>query len=511
MPSEQRLHPATLLFDLARHLRAFAFPAVLVFFGASQSSRGPGGSYGNLPAGWEVWLLVLLVPAVAASVTRYLTFRLRYEGRELVIRSGLLFRNVRHVPFAKVQNIDAVQNVVHRLFDVIEIRVETGGGKDEEARLSVLPRTALDEMRRRVFDGRVATTADAPSAAAVAAGPARSETLLHMPLREVLLCGFIENKGLVLIGASYGLAWETGLLNRLGDHLFGEQTYGRGLFRDLAQGISEGQGPPLQAVSVVVAGVAVLLLLVRIISMIWTFVRLYDFRLSRVDEDLRIGFGLLTRVAATIPLRRVQTVTIRQGPLHRWFRRASVRVETAGGTGANQEWLAPLIHLHALKGLLDQIVPGFDPGTAAWQRVHPGAFRRAVKPRLAAAAVITLGWALAVGYGTLAVLLLTTAGAILLTRQYLKHLHWAETEDGVLLRSGWLWRQTTLARANRIQSVTFRQTPFDRRFAMARVRVDTAGARATSHRVDIPYLDRGVATGLADRLSIRAASTTFKW
>ena len=139
MPSEQRLHPATLLFDVAKHVRAFAVPAVFVWFGASQSTGGPGGMFGRLPDGWEAWLLVLLLPAIVASTIRYLTFRLRYDPRELVIRSGLLFRNERHVPFAKIQNLDAVQNAFHRLLGVVEIRVQTGGGKDDEAQLSVLP------------------------------------------------------------------------------------------------------------------------------------------------------------------------------------------------------------------------------------------------------------------------------------------------------------------------------------------------------------------------------------
>jgi membrane protein YdbS with pleckstrin-like domain len=81
----------------------------------------------------------------------------------------------------------------------------------------------------------------------------------------------------------------------------------------------------------------------------------------------------------------------------------------------------------------------------------------------------------------------------------------------VLLRSGWIWRQETLARANKIQSVSLLASPFDRRAAMARVRVDTAGAGVTSHRVDIPYLDRTVAADLAARLAGQAASTAFRW
>ena len=79
MPSEQRLHPATLLFDLAAHAKRFAVPALVVIFGLSQSTGGPGGRFARGPDGWEAWLLVLFVPAALASIARYLSFRIRYD------------------------------------------------------------------------------------------------------------------------------------------------------------------------------------------------------------------------------------------------------------------------------------------------------------------------------------------------------------------------------------------------------------------------------------------------
>jgi putative membrane protein len=270
-------------------------------------------------------------------------------------------------------------------------------------------------------------------------------------------------------------------------------------------------------VAIALAGFGVLLLLVRLISMAWAFLRLYDFRLTRVREDLRIEFGLLTRVAATIPIRRVQTITIREGPLHRWLARASVRVETAGGAGgeagaaSDREWVAPLIRTNALPRLLEQLVPGFDGNAVVWQPVHPRAFRRAVKPGLAFAVAVAAAWAFWVGWSAIAVLLLLVAWVVVAARQHVRHLQWAEHDEVVLMRSGWIWRQATLARANRIQSVSLHQSPFDRRTAMARVRVDTAGASGSSHRVDVPYLDHLVAAGLADRLAAQAASTEFRW
>ena len=58
--------------------------------------------------------------------------------------------------------------------------------------------------------------------------------------------------------------------------------------------------------------------------------------------------------------------------------------------------------------------------------------------------------------------------SIIGTRQYVAHLGWAEGDEVVMMRSGWIWQQTTLARVNKIQAVTMHQSPFDRRAAMAR-------------------------------------------
>lgn len=520
MPSEQRLHWATLFFDLAKHVKQFAVPAVLVIFGASQSSGGPGGMFGRLPDRWEAWLLLLFVPATLFSIVRYLTFRLRYDERELVIRTGLIFRNERHIPFSRIQNVDASQNVFHRLFGVAEVRVETGGGKEEEARLSVLPHSAFLEMRQHVFRERAAPELQAPDAPtsalqaplALEAPTAPRAELLHLSVRELLLCGFLENKGMVLIGAAFGVGWETGLLNRVSGQFFD-----RFFFRNLARSFFDGPFP-VERIAIGIGGFAVFLVVVRIISMIWAFVRLYDFRLTRVGEDLRTEYGLFTKVAATVPIRRVQAITINAGPLHRWLKRATVRVATAGGRGkkdqsaANvREWLAPLIRQEALPRLLQQVLPGFDLSIVSWQPVHPRAFVRALKPMLVFSAIFTIAFAFLIGWGAIGVLILMLLWGVISTRQYVAHLGWAEDDEVVMMRSGWIWQQITLARVNKIQAVAMHQTPFDRRAAMARVRVDTAGAGEFSHRVDIPYLDQQIARGLAQRLSASAANTTFRW
>ena len=82
-----------------------------------------------------------------------------------MIRSGILFRNERHVPYHRIQNLDAVQNVFHRALRVIEVRVDTGASKEPEATISVLPEAAFADMRRRVFAGRAPAVPDAAAPA----------------------------------------------------------------------------------------------------------------------------------------------------------------------------------------------------------------------------------------------------------------------------------------------------------------------------------------------------------
>ena len=514
-PSERRLHPASILFDIARYARIFAWPALLAYVSGARGGDPDLGRYGPMASSVETWLWVLILPSVGLSIVRYLTFRVRYEPTELVIRSGLLFRNVRHVPFARIQNLDAVQNVFHRALGVVEVRLETGsGGAEPEARLSVLPVAALDEMRARVFAGRAQGEAWA-EAPALRTEREEPTALLHLPLRDLLLLGLLENKGMVLVGAAYGAIWEAGLMDWLWSGFFAGTIDARGLFREVAAFLL-GRGPlPLGRVALALVGVAGFLLLVRLVSVAWAVLRLWDFRLTRSGDDLRVTYGLFTRVAATIPLRRVQTVTVRRGWLHRRLGRASIRVETAGGragaTTRDREWVAPLIEEAEVEGLLSQVLPGHPPDEQAWQPVHPRAFNRAIKPAVLAALVPPVALTATLGWRASTVAVPLVLWSVISTRQHVRHLAWRASDAFVAFRSGWLSQAETLVRVSRIQGVTLRESPLDRRAHMAGVRVDTAGAGEWSHRVDIPYLDVSTAREVQQRLAHAAARTAFHW
>ena len=506
MPSERRLHPLSFLFHVGGQLQQLVVPGLVVLLGA-----------GSAGFAWQAWLAVLVVPYAVFALLKCLAFRYRFAATELVITTGFIFRNERHVPYERIQNIDARQNLFHRLLHVVEVRVETGGGDEPEAAMRVLPLPALEEMRERVFAGRAPAVPKSP--AAVSVEPPRTETLLKLRPRDLLLAGFIDSRGLVIMSAAFGLLWELGLFDPTIEMVSGEnvEEAGRGLVRQAARWVFGGGGaPPVSRVALMVGAFIAALLVMRVLSMIWSLVRLHGFRLERAGDDLRTEFGLFTRVMTTIPLRRIQTLTLREGPLHRLFKAAAVRVDSAGGdagTGgaAKRESLAPIVDRRLLPQLLRDVLPEVDLTEITWQPVAPRAFRRALRARLIFYALLTIPFIGMLKWWALLLFLALSAWAYVDARLYIKHLGWAIGDRAVLFRSGWLGRQLTIARFSKIQAVALGESPFDRRHRMASVRVDTAGAGDLSHRVAIPYLAYETAATLYARLAGEAARTAFRW
>jgi putative membrane protein len=502
MPSERRLHPLSIFFNVTKRFGALLIPLLLVLAGrGSDEDR------------WNVYALAFLVPYAAVAVGGYLSFRYRYEAGELVIRRGFIFRNQRHIPYDRIQNIDAVQNVLHRLTGVVEVKVQTGGGSEPEATLSVLSLADLDEMRRRVFGavapGRVVDGGDVLAPA----GPA-PRVLLGLSPRELVVYALIENRGFIVIAAALGLVSEFRFTSNLLERFIGEQA-GRGLFRGAARMIFVDGGPSMRVIAYGLVALLLFLLVSRLFSIVWAQIRLQGYSVTQIGEDLRTEYGLFTRITATVPLRRIQAVKIRDTPLHRWLGRASVSVATAGGGASerdkaqqHREWIAPIIRRDDVPAFLTALLPGTDVSAFDWQPVHPGALRRMlVRASIANGVLLAIG-AILLGWPALWAAPVMAVWSLARARRAAAFLGWATTPSVVAVRHGAFVRVVSVAPLARIQVVEQHESPFDRRTRMGRVSADTAGGGGG---IDVPYLPVDTAGLLYGRLASAAALTEFRW
>lgn len=497
--SERALHPASFLFELASHVRQLVLPGLFVLVAGARGSES-----------WQIYGMLLVVPLALVSIARVLVFSYRFAPDELVIRSGLIVKQQRHIPFARVQNVDAVQSIFHRALGVVDVRLETAGGEEPEAHLKVVTVAAFDELRARVHAGRQAREPVPVDAAAALPAP-----LLALSPAELIRCGLIQGRGLIVVGALFGLIWEAGLMDWMTTGLFGEAMQGRGVGRQMVRTLTgRGMARP-QEVLLVLAGLASLVVVTRLFSVGWALVRLHGFTLRRIGDDLRTDFGLLTRVSATIPIRRIQSVTVHDGPLHRWFGRVSIHVDTAGGSGAavqlQRQWLAPVIGLGEVDGLLRQFLPAAAFGQVDWQAVDARGVRRERVHWLVAASLISLALVVALGWWTVVPFALLLAVGEMDARRSVRALGWSLSETALFFRSGWLVRRRSVAPFAKIQAVSVHQSPFDRRLSLVRIHADTAGSSPQRHRIHVPYLAEAIGRSVAARLSSEAARTTFRW
>lgn len=102
-----------------------------------------------------------------------------------------------------------------------------------------------------------------------------------------------------------------------------------------------------------VAVVAVGYVLLSIASLLLTWLK-FDYRVGA--DELRIDSGVLSRNSRAIPFDRVTDVDIEQGPLHRLFGLARVRLETGASAGADKEdGVLDTIDLDRAQALRDHI------------------------------------------------------------------------------------------------------------------------------------------------------------
>lgn len=490
---DQRLHPLSWLFVLVAQLRQFIVPLLaLVVFGQRDDQA--------------LWPLIGVGVLALVAVWRYFTYRYRIEHDSIVIRSGLLHRHLREVPFARIHNVALHQTVLHRLFGVAEVRLESAGGTKPEAQMQVLnlaDALALESLVRRRSTQPVEGIAAAPADDADAPGT----ILLQLPAREVVRLGLVSNRGLLVLGG--GFAAISQFNSRLLGNLFeawGEWAFG---FADAHQ---------FDTPAYVLAGVSMLLgfiLLLRLFSILLVLLGYFGFRLEEHGRRLTVERGLLTRLRSSVPRRRIQAWTLEEGLVHRLLRRRSLHVDTAVGIAQDGQSrglreLAPIATPSACDGLVQHLLPHVAWPPAEWQPLHPRAWWRLAWPGTLFSLLATgaLCWRFG-GWGLLALAWLPWS--VFVARRHASNAGYACDGELLATRGGWWSRHWRFAELDKLQALQWRQSPVDRLFGMATLSLDTAGATPFGPPLRLHYLPADEARRLFDRLGAALARRKLRW
>lgn len=481
----RRLHPLSWLFVLVLQLRQFAFPLIILLF----TGRGDRN---------ELWSLIGVAALAVYSIFQYFTYRYRVLEDELIVRSGVFQKSVRHIPFSRIQNVSITQNVLHRLFNVAEVKLEAAGGAKPEAQMRVLSLPDAQELeeliRSHAVVAQMATASiDVPTSA--------TEILHRLSVIDVVKLGLINNRGMLVIGAAVGFSFQGAgdlmgsLINQGVKYLFGWSD-------------SMHLGASGTALSVAFA-IVTFLILVRLFSVLLALLQYYGFSLSQLGRRLTVQRGLLSRLRSSLPLRRIQAYGLSEGWLHRRFNKCSLKVDSAAGGAMNEENksplrdLVPLAEPKEMDALIARFLASEQWPIQTWHGLHKDAWQREfLLPALFVSAAGVAGAFFHPVYAVILVLLVIPV-LFLRAKVWSAHAAFAHTEHLIAVREGWLSREWRFAEISKLQGLSLHEGILDRRYGMASLYLDTAGAQAMSSAFRIPYLPREQARILMATLSTK--------
>ncbi|WP_222565889.1 PH domain-containing protein [Novilysobacter antarcticus] len=497
---EHRLHPMSWLFVLVAQLKQFIVPLIALFVFGRRDESG-------------LWPLIGVGVLAIGSLWQYFTYRYAVADDALVVRSGLLERSLRVIPFSRIHNVAVEQSLLHRVFGVAELRLESAGGSKPEATMRVLTLADALELetlvRRRGLAVTASTLSEGGVAADEAAGAAPTiapEPLLHMGTADLLRLGVVSNRGMILVGAGVAALSQTG--GRIWSNLF-ERLGGTWETWNGAN-----HWPLWQLLAGGVTLLAAMLLALRLLSVLLAVLQYYGFVLSRDGRRLTVERGLLTRWRTSASRRRIQAWTLTEGLLHRWLKQRTLEVDTAAsqqeGQSRTLHELAPIAPREDCDRLIEALLPRARWLALDWQPLPMRGWWRRMLPTLPWIALVTA--ALCVRFGSLGLLVLVwLPWAAVQAHAAARRASWTLGDELVAVREGWLQRYWRFAEVDKLQALRLTRSPLDRHFGTATLWLDTAGAGARSPKLCIRYLPYASADAVYRQLSSELARRPLRW
>jgi putative membrane protein len=470
----RRTSPRSFLVGAIMSLRNTGFPALAALVGT-----------GAWKTGWYAIVPVLAAVLGFSALFSWIAwrhFRYRLGDGDIRVERGLFSRIARSVPYERIQDVSLEQALVPRLFDMVQVKFETGAGGKDELVIRYVTAGEADALREtvRAHKSGEALATGPGEAAAPAAEP--SHTLFAMHLRRLLTFGLFEFSlvAFALIG---------GALQQF-DFLLPFDIWNFKAWIGLLAGPGhrlEELGIAAQAIGVVLA-LGVLGLLGLVTGLGRTVLRDFGFLLEETPKGLRRRRGLLTRTDTVMPVHRVQALKVTTRILRRRFGWHALEVVSlAQDAKSGSQVVVPFAQMSEIAPVIR--VAGFDlpDGITHWHRPSPRYRRdRAALSALPFAGLAVLQLALAPtlpeaagGWYLLAAAGLAALAAVLALREYFLSRHDRHAIDGerIYVRHGWLAPRLDIASRVKLQSIEIAQGPIARRRGYADIVFGVAGGR----------------------------------
>lgn len=334
----RRLHPAGMFFSLVKFVKETIFGLGVGVIALVRQS----------PKLALYFMLAFILLLLVNSVVSWFRYTYRVEDGELRIEQGIFIRKKRYISLNRIHKIDLTANVVHRLFNLTKVQIDTAssGGGAEVSLSAVLVSDAHDLRRVLKESGQ---DPEAPAA--------QMEEKPNYPQRK------ISWKSLFFAGTTSGSA---GFILLAFIVIFSqlEEFIPETVYSEAFQWL-------IQLSMVLVIGLIISILLgIWAVGIAGTMLKYGNFTIENRGKELFIKRGLLETKELTIPFDRIQAIKVQESILRQPFGFVQVTAIVAGGSFDSREAfpvLFPMIRKRDIHQFTNVFLPAYDKIDAALQ------------------------------------------------------------------------------------------------------------------------------------------------
>jgi putative membrane protein len=426
MSEPKRQHPAAAVAHAASYIRQHYITLILfVVIGIGKE---------------DIFSLILIfgpfVIILISGIVKWYWFTYQIVDQELRVEQGIITQRNIYIPFNRIQAIDISRAPVQRLFGLVSLEVKTAGESSKEAKIHAIRLEEAEQIKRTLRAGAPDTVIDQTEQ--------KKETSVYELSNKNLIIAALTNNRLLLILSLLAIIQQ--VLSEIYDY-------------DKLASLIQNYWHLYATSLVIILLIVGLLIAAWVISFGYTIIINYNFSITVGEDELLISRGLIKNIKLTIPVDRIQAISIKEGILRQPFGYASLLLEDAGYATTT---LFPLITKEKIPAFLFQVLPEyhFENQTIHTPVPLSGLRRYLLRKVWKLLPLIILCW-IFVPYGIYAWFLLIPA--FLLGWLQYKDAGIRVTDNTILLRSRILSKRTGIIKKYRMQAVKIHQNPFQAR------------------------------------------------
>lgn len=434
------------------------------------------------------------------SIVSYFRFYYYIAENKLHVKKGVFRRSHVSVPLERVQSIHIEDNVIHRLFNTVQVEVTSAGSGEREFSIRSIDKEEAEELKSYILSKKKSLVKEDKKEVAFEDIKGLEEDadvppLFTLDVNQLIKVGLSQNHfraiGLILGAVAY-------LLSQAQEFVGGD------FFEWAYRVMGWTEEANWKIISIILMAV---LLLALMISLVGTFFRYYRFKVFIDKKRIRVRHGLLQMREQTAQLRKIQILDWNDNPVRRRMNFVTVSLRQAT---SSQEEMQNSISLPGCKKenrakVIDKVFGGINTQESGVDLHKAMIWRytifRGLIPALilAAASFNMFSW-------YCLFFLLWTPISYLINIQVYKNWNIRWDQDYLSIKRGFWTNNVSIMAWFKIQAVDIRQTPYQHRNNIANLWLYTAGGNLM-----IPYMHLQDAEKLRDFVLYKAETTKRSW